>query len=109
MSKIKIARLPGGCRKVWGDQISAKHQNVVNIITLHTDKDLKHRIDTYRIFEEKNTGFQSISFISLKRKLLFRIDKIEKQQNARRQKIFYLFVNRELVKNGKIAPGSFRI
>ena len=28
-------------RKVWGDQKRAKHQNVVNIMTLHTDKDLK--------------------------------------------------------------------
>ena len=33
--------MPEGCRKVWGDQKRAKHQNVVNIMTLHTDKDLK--------------------------------------------------------------------
>ena len=30
------------------DQKRGKHQNVVNIMALHTDKDLKHRIDTYR-------------------------------------------------------------
>ena len=33
--------MPEGRRKVWGDQKRAKHQNVVNIMTLHTDKDLK--------------------------------------------------------------------